>query len=157
MHVNIARITNASQQQQIHESPEIAAEAQRDYVQKMKEQEQLAQEFERELEHRTIVYRKQQEAETERIRKELEKQHLRDVEFRQNLADLAVEQQKKQVDLETRYAKRELDRQRRMARDALERTKLSENIQVEIDSGAGNTVSGASTVAETEKVTADRR
>jgi len=157
MHVNISRITGASQQNQIYESPELAAEAQRDYELKMKEQEKLAQDFERELEHRTIVYRKQQEAETELIRKELEKQHLRDVEFRQNLADLAVEQQKKQVDLETRWAKRELDRQRKMARESLERDKFQESIKVEIESTAGSTVSGASTVAESEKIKQERR
>jgi hypothetical protein len=157
MHVNISRITGASQLNQVYESKELQAEAQRDFELKMKEQERLAQEFERELEHRTIVYRKQQEAETELIRKELEKQHVRDVEFRQNLADLAIEQQKKQVDLEMRFAKRELDRQRKVARESLERNKFQEQIQVEIGSAAGSSFSGASTVAESEKLKQERR
>nr|WBQ85715.1 CAHS 7a [Acutuncus antarcticus] len=82
----------------------------------------------------------------------MEKQHFRDVEFRKELADVAIENQKKQIDLESRYAKRELDRQRQMARESLERSKFTQEIQVNLDTAAGHTESGASTYAESESV-----
>nr|WBQ85716.1 CAHS 7b [Macrobiotus sp. 2 JF-2022a] len=147
----------ASKQTSIYESPELQAEAERDYELKMKEQEQLAKDFERELEHRTLVYRKQQESEADRIRQELEKQHIRDVQFRQELADLAIENQKKQVDLEMRFAKRELDRQRRVARESLDRDKFQQQVQVEIESAAGNSVSQGNTQAQQERSKVERR
>jgi len=150
---SISRFTGASQESEIYESPKLLEEAKRDYEAKQKEQEVLRAQFEKELERKTELYRVAAEVESEKIRKELEKQHLRDVEFRKELADLAVENQKKQIDIESRYAKRELDRQRQMARESLERSKFNQKIEVNLDSAAGHTQSGASTVAESEKQT----
>ncbi|OQV13470.1 hypothetical protein BV898_12322 [Hypsibius exemplaris] len=151
-HASISRFTGASKEAVIYESPKLAKEAQDDFEGKQREQEQLAQAFEKELERRTEIYRKQAEKESELIRKELEKQHMRDVEFRKELADVAIENQKKQIDIESRYAKRELDRQRQMARESLERSKFQSEIQVNLETAVGATQSGSSTVAESEAV-----
>lgn len=150
-HVNVSRISGNSQENQVIESPAMTAEMQRDYEEKIKEQEKLNKEFEKELEKRTEAYRKQQEAATEQIRKQLEQQHLKDVAFRQELVEVAIENQKKQVDIEVRYAKRDLDHQRKMAKDTLERTKFSQEIQVTLDTAAGSSVSGSSTHVEKRK------
>jgi len=149
---SISRFTGASQESQIYESPKLREEAERDFDAKQKEQELLRQAFEKELERRTEMYRVQAEIESEKIRKELEQQHFRDVEFRKALADVAVENQKKQIDIESRYAKKELDRQRQMARESLERSKFDQKIEVNLDSAAGHTQSGATTVSESEKL-----
>nr|WBQ85721.1 CAHS 7b [Mesobiotus philippinicus] len=150
MSVNVQRVTAASQEI-VYESPELAAEAQRDYEDKEKEHAQLAVAFEKELERRTEIYRKQQEEEAEKIRRELEKQHLRDVEFRQSLVEVTIENQKKQIDIETRYAKRDMDRQKRAAKESLERNKFKQEVQVSIQSGAGATISEGLTKLKQEK------
>nr|WBQ85722.1 CAHS 7a [Mesobiotus radiatus] len=151
MSVNIQRVMGGSQEVANYESPELAAEAQRDYEEKQKEVNLLAATFEKELERRTDAYRKQQEEQAELIRKELEKQHLRDVEFRQSLVGEAIENQKKQIDLEARYAKRDMDRQKRAAKESLERNKFQQEVQVNIQSGAGNTISEGLTKIKQEK------
>ncbi|GAU88113.1 CAHS4 [Ramazzottius varieornatus] len=151
-HASISRISAGVQNMEIYDSPQLQAEAQRDYEAKMAEQEHLTKIFEKEIARRTELYRKEQEAESEKIRKELEKQHHRDVEFRKELVEAAIEQQKRQLDLESRYAKKELDRQRQMARQALEHSKFDQKIEVTLDSAAGQTHSHGETHSESEKV-----
>lgn len=153
---SVARITGASDELDVEDTPEMIAEARNDSVAKAKEQELLNAYFEKELEKKSEAYRKQQEIETEKIRKELEQQHLKDVEFRKELMEAAIENQKKQIDLEARYAKKELERERVKARLVLDKSKFHSDIQVNMNAAAGNTQSGSqqTVVSESEKIQA---
>nr|WBQ85728.1 CAHS 8c [Paramacrobiotus areolatus] len=117
---SISRITGISDQMESVENPQLDEETRRDIEAKQREQDTLARQYQTELERKTEAYRKAQEVEVEKIRKELEKQHLRDVEFRKQVVEMAIENQKKQIDLESRFAKKEMDRERMRARQMLE-------------------------------------
>nr|WBQ85699.1 CAHS 5a [Macrobiotus sp. 2 JF-2022a] len=65
----------------------------------------------------------------------MEKQHERDIAFRKELMDKAIERQKEEIALEAKYARKELERQREMAVNALDRSKKQTDVQVNIDSG----------------------
>nr|WBQ85734.1 CAHS 8c [Paramacrobiotus richtersi] len=114
------------------EIPELVEEARRAHAAKSHEIEVLGVQYEKELERKTEAYRKMQEVEADKIRKELEKQHMRDVEFRKEIAELAIDNQKKMIDLECRYAKKDMDRERTKVRLMLEQQKFHSDIQVRI-------------------------
>lgn len=154
---SVSRITGGSEEMRIEDYPQLIEEAKRDEDAKYREQQLMNQQFEKELDRKTEAYRKTQEAETEWIRKELEKQHLRDVEFRKELMEQAIENQKRQIDLEARYAKKELDRERTKARMALEKSKFHTDIQVNMESAAGLSQSGGQVVSQSERVTQNVR
>jgi len=147
---SVSRITGASGELEVHDTEQQVEEARRDYEAKIREQELLNTQFEKELERKTDAYRKQQELETEKIRKELEKQHLRDVEFRKELVEQAIENQKRQIDLEARYAKKDLERERAKARMVLDKSRFHTDIQVNMNAAAGNTQSGSQSVSVSE-------
>nr|WBQ85735.1 CAHS 8b [Macrobiotus joannae] len=130
---SMSRISGASEEFMVGDFPEIEEEARKDCDAKQREQDLMAQMFEKELQRKTEAYRKQQEIETERIRKELEKQHLRDVEFRKELMEQAIENQKRQIELEAKYAKKELERERLRARMTLDKSKFHTDIRVSAD------------------------
>nr|WBQ85727.1 CAHS 8d [Paramacrobiotus areolatus] len=153
---SISRITGISDQMESVENPQLDEEARRDLEAKQREQDTLARQYQTELERKTEAYRKAQEVEVEKIRKELEKQHLRDVEFRKEVVEMAIENQKKQIDLESRYAKKEMDRERMRARQMLEQQKFHSDIQVNMESSAAGTHAGGQVVSESHKYTENK-
>jgi len=147
-----ARISGASATTQIHESQASREQAAKDQERYAREQEAIARAHEKDLEKKTEDYRKTAEAEAEKIRKELEKQHARDVEFRKDLVESAIDRQKREVELEAKYAKKELEHERELALNALEQSKMATNVQVSMDTAAGTTVSGGTTVSQHTEV-----
>nr|WBQ85736.1 CAHS 8a [Macrobiotus polonicus] len=154
---SIARISGASEELLVGNFPQLEEEIRRDAEAKQLEQEQLTQMFEKELCRKTEAYRKQQEIETERIRRELEKHHLRDVEFRKELMEQAIENQKRQIELEAKYAKKELERERVRARLTLDRSKFHADIRVNMESSVAGTQSEGQIVSESEKYNEKRQ
>ncbi|GAU88204.1 CAHS2 [Ramazzottius varieornatus] len=148
-----ARISGQSSETHVQMTPEMEAEARKDRERYERELQAINERHQRDIEGKTEAYRKQAEQEAERLRKELEKQHQRDIEFRKSLVQGTIENQKRQVELEAQLAKRELDREARLATQALDQSKMATDVQVNFDSAVGHTVSGATTVSQSEKVT----
>ncbi|XP_055334646.1 cytosolic-abundant heat soluble protein 94205-like [Paramacrobiotus metropolitanus] len=148
-----ARITSTSQEASLTPSPQLQEAARRDEERYQRERDAIAMQHEKDLERKTEAYRKTAEAEAEKIRKELEKQHARDVEFRKDLVDTSIQRQKQEVELEARLAKKELEREAELAKEALEKSKLATNIEVKFDSAIGHTESAGTTVSQSESVT----
>ncbi|GAU88202.1 CAHS1 [Ramazzottius varieornatus] len=147
-----ARISGASTEVDMRPSPKLAEEARRDAERYQKEHEMINRQAEATLQKKAEEYRHQTEAEAEKIRRELEKQHERDIQFRKDLIDQTIEKQKREVDLEAKMAKRELDREAQLAKEALERSRMATNVEVTLDTAAGHTVSGGTTVSSVDKV-----
>lgn len=103
-----ARVTGTSEELNVQPSPALLQQQKTDEDRYHREQNAIAKQHEKELEKKTEAYRKQAEHEAEKIRNQLEKQHGRDIEFRKDLVDQAIEKQKKEVDLEAKAAKQEL-------------------------------------------------
>nr|P0CU46.1 RecName: Full=Cytosolic-abundant heat soluble protein 86272; Short=CAHS 86272; AltName: Full=Cytosolic-abundant heat soluble protein b; Short=SAHS-b; AltName: Full=Tardigrade-specific intrinsically disordered protein CAHS 86272; Short=TDP CAHS 86272 [Hypsibius exemplaris] len=146
------RISGAAATTQVLESQASREQAFKDQEKYSREQAAIARAHDKDLEKKTEEYRKTAEAEAEKIRKELEKQHARDVEFRKDLVESAIDRQKREVDLEAKYAKKELEHERELAMNALEQSKMATNVQVQMDTAAGTTVSGGTTVSEHTEV-----
>jgi len=143
-----ARISGAGTTCMVSETPEMRKEQLKEQESYHREKTAIARQQEKEMERKTEAYRKTAEEEAERIRKELEKQNARDIEFRKDLVESAIDRQKREVELEAKFAKKDLERERELALNALENSKMATNVQVTMDSAAGKTVSGGTTVSE---------
>jgi len=143
-----ARVTAGATQGTVVETAEMQEKARLEAERYAREKDAIARSHEKDLEKKTEAYRKEAEAEAEKIRRELEKQHARDVEFRKELVDTSIDRQKREVELEAKYAKKELEHERQLAQEALEKSKMTTNIEVAMDTAAGKTVSGGTTVSE---------
>jgi hypothetical protein len=143
-----ARVTSAGQTTMVQETAAMAEQARKDRERYQREQDAIAHSHDKDLEKKTEAYRKEAEEQAEKIRKELEKQHAKDIEFRKDVVETTIDQQKRQVDLEAKYAKKELEHEAQLARDALDKSKMHTNIEVAMDTAAGRTVSGGTTVSE---------
>lgn len=136
-----ARISGGSPQVTITETIQSQERYMKEQENYRKDQEALVKKYEKAIEKMHEDYRKKTEAEADKIRKEMEKQHDRDITFRKELMDKAIERQKEEIALEAKYARKELERQREMASDALDRSKKQTDVQVNLDTAAGHTVS----------------
>jgi len=95
-------------------------------------------------------YRVEVEHDADLIRQTLERQHVRDIEFRTEIIESSIERQEGEIQLQAEYAMRVLEQERQASRLALEKAKGESNIEVEIQSAVGVThsVGHLSTSAE---------
>nr|WBQ85703.1 CAHS 6e [Paramacrobiotus richtersi] len=90
---------------------------------------------------RAAMYRNQVEADAELIRRTLERQQIRDIEFRQKMVETSVDRQQHEIQLEAEYAMRALEKEREAASRALEQAKAQTHIDVRVDTAIGTTIS----------------
>ncbi|OQV20263.1 hypothetical protein BV898_05814 [Hypsibius exemplaris] len=143
-----SRISGGAVNTKVIETAEMRQKELREQEQFAREQAAIIQHHDKDLARKTEKYQKEAEAEAEKIRKELEKQHARDVEFRKDLVETAIDRQKQEIDLEAKKAKADLERERQMAKEALDNSKMQTNIEVQMNSAAGMTTSGGTSVSE---------
>jgi len=143
-----ARISGSAASVNVVETAEMRETRLKEEERYRREQEAIARSQEKDMEKKTEAYRKDAEEQAEKIRKELEKQHAKDVDFRKDMVESAIDRQKREIDLEAKYAKKELEHERELAKAALEESKLRTDVQVRMDTAAGQTVSGGTTVSQ---------
>ncbi|GAV06214.1 CAHS3 [Ramazzottius varieornatus] len=103
--------------------------------------EQLARQDEQDAGMRAAQYREEVERDAELIRQILERQHIRDLEFRKEMVENQVNRQEREIQLEAEYAMRALELERNAAKEALESAKAQTNVNVKVESAIGTTVS----------------
>lgn len=119
--------------------------------------EALARIHEDETSRKAAAYRNAVEADAELIRQTLERQHMRDIEFRKDLVESSVDRQQQEIRLEAEYAMRALEQERVNARAALDQAMASTNIDVNIDSAIGTTHSQGRVTTTSESRTNQAR
>ncbi|XP_055348073.1 cytosolic-abundant heat soluble protein 94205-like [Paramacrobiotus metropolitanus] len=144
-----ARYTATSGEVFVQPSPRALEEARRDSLSHQKEADSIARAHEQDLMKRSEKYQSETEAEALKIRKEMEKQHERDIAFRKSLIDSAVDRQIREVDLEARMAKRELLREAQIAKEQLDRASAATTVEVDLKTAVGHTHSAGVTASET--------
>jgi len=156
---NIARVTGTSQELQMQRTPQMIEQERQDEERYNRERDAIQLAHQKEIERMTEEYRKRAEAEAQKIRSELEKQHQRDVAFRKDLIDTAIERQRKEVDLEAKLAKRDLERGGQAAKASLDQSRLATNVDINFNAAASTNSerSEGTTVSESEKFTRDVR
>lgn len=112
--------------------------------------EDLARQHEADATAKADQYRGQVEQDAELIRRTLERQHIRDIEFRKDMVESAVDRQQHEIQLEAEYAMRALELEREAARRALDQAKSQTNIDVRVDSAIGTTISKGSVSTQSE-------
>jgi hypothetical protein len=128
-----------------------------EYARYRQKVEELARQHEMETSKKAAEYRTEVERDAELIRQTLERQHIRDIEFRKDLVESAVDRQQHEIQLEAEYAMRALEQEREAARMALEKAKASTHIDVNIDSAIGTTHSEGKVTTTTERRTEEVR
>lgn len=106
--------------------------------------EALARKDEKDAGKRASDYRAEVERDAELIRQILERQHIRDLEFRKEMIEHQVDRQEREIQLEAEYAMRALELERNAAREALETAKAQTHIDVKFDSAIGTTIAKSS-------------
>lgn len=118
--------------------------------------EDLARQHEADVAGKAAQYRNLVEADAELIRRTLERQHIRDIEFRKDMVESSVDRQQHEIQLEAEYAMRALENEREAARRALEQAKMQTNIDVRVDSAIGTTVSKGNVTTTSEHSSAEK-
>ncbi|GAV02176.1 CAHS11 [Ramazzottius varieornatus] len=113
--------------------------------------EALAAKDERDAGKRAAMYREEVERDAELIRQILERQHIRDLEFRKEMIEHQVNRQEREIQLEAEYAMRALELERKAAREALEEAKAQTAVDVKFDTAIGVTISKGSISTSAEK------